>query len=53
MGDPLLDAVDTMVIVHSEYKCFSLEENLFFLLMCLVLNLCNFCGGGSVRTNHK
>lgn len=38
----LLDAVDSVVIVHSEYKRFSLEVNVFFVLMCL---FGNFCGG--------
>lgn len=44
----LLDAVDTVVIVHSEYKCFSLEVNLFFVLMCLFLYLCNIFVVGEV-----
>lgn len=35
----LLDAVDTVVVVRSEYKCFSLEVNLVFVLMCLFLYL--------------
>lgn len=44
----LLDAVDTVVIVRSEYKCFSLEVNLFFVLMCLFLYLCNIFVVGEV-----
>lgn len=42
LGDRLLDAVDSVVIVHSEYKRFSLEVNVFFVLMCLFWD---FCGG--------
>lgn len=44
----LLDAVDTVVVVRSEYKCFSLEVNLVFVLMCLFLYLCNIFVVGEV-----